>query len=111
MAGLAEPEDAPDTGLSARCSDIRDTCIVGDAIRRGVNPAIAVAEALEERLYRGFRPSLKPLSRAEASAEILAVHCDAHRARATTLLTAISPGTGFPRSQPTPPPPRRAASR
>jgi hypothetical protein len=81
----------------ARCSDIRDTCVVGEALRHGRDVATDMAEALERALFRGVRPSVTPLTRAEAAAQVLALHCDAHRPLAVALLASISPPSGLPR--------------
>ncbi len=64
-----------------RCSDIRDTCLVGEAVRRRADPSVTLAEALEQLLYQGVRPSAAPISRADASSKILDWHCESHRIR------------------------------
>jgi hypothetical protein len=81
--------------MDNRCSDIRDTCVLGAALRRGRDPVVALSEALDATLYRGVRPSVKPLTRAEAIASLLALHCPAHLLEAEALIATLSPGTGF----------------
>ncbi len=80
------------------CSDIRDTCILGNTVRRGRPVLDALREALDDLLYQGVRPSRKPLTRAEAVEKLLAQHCDTHRRDAEQLLAALTPPGGLPRT-------------
>ncbi len=71
--------------------------MVGSALRRGRPPLRALHDAFDELLYQGVRPSVKPLTRAEAADRLLAGHCSAHHAVAERLLATLAPGGGLPR--------------
>ena len=77
------------------CSDIRDTCVVGNALRRKRPVLGALREALDSLLYQGIRPSVNPLSRDDAVTRLVDLHCSAHRGEAETLLTTLTPGGGI----------------
>jgi hypothetical protein len=91
---LAEPKRP--RREEALCSDIRDTCVVGEALRRHASPTEAIRESLDERLFRGHRPSLRPLTRVQAVSEILALHCKKHRPQAEAFLVMIATPTRPP---------------
>ena len=78
-----------DPGSTEPCEDFSVLCLVGRALRAGVDPQLVLAQALDERLYRGVRPSMKPLARTEAIAEVLEENCARHEALAATLLAVI----------------------